>query len=138
MMKASPKNIKNIKIYSVMIFWSCKLLKPLKIAIWVWTTFELNLLIMLRYFLFARRSCNEIFSIASAPPCAQFRHLSKRIGSNCCTVCNSINKETIWSAPRALLNHITLSYNFERNINTTKIYRILNLYLKMGSQFDPF
>ena len=49
MMKASPKNIKNIKIYSVMIFWSCKLLKPLKIAIWIRTTFELNLLIMLRY-----------------------------------------------------------------------------------------
>ena len=30
---------------------------------------------------FARRSCNEIFSIASVLPCAQFRHLSKRMGS---------------------------------------------------------
>ena len=102
----------------------------------IWTQFVDNVEIW--YFLFARRCCNEIFSIASAPSCAQFRHLSKRIGSNCCTVCNSINKETIWSAPRALLNHITLSYNFERNIYTTKIYRILNLYLKMGSQFHPF
>ena len=30
---------------------------------------------------FVRRSCNEIFSIASVLPCAQFRHLSKRMGS---------------------------------------------------------
>ena len=30
---------------------------------------------------FARISCNEIFSIASVLPCAQFRHLSKRMRS---------------------------------------------------------
>ena len=59
--------------------------------------------------------------------------LSKRIGSIvCCTAaCNCINKETIWSAASAFLNHITLSHNSQGNNNTTKDWGN-NKFAKLG------